>query len=277
MSLKYLTIKFSTLCKQQNSNIMRENNDEDLDRRSQSSLQCSYRPPFERNEGLKLPDTVASKTTTQHVVRKLAESSKRRRVKFDFVETIPLDDVPLASEMTMKEKGALWWNKDDFRAFKSSMKIMSKSMRSKKGASGASAESSHESTIGRLFTACMNAKTDDLNEMSMVDRDLLLNFARDFPCRRGLERKVVLPFRSDVREEVIRAVNYLNKTQIDPAIKAKNITDLCTRMHRPSRLFARCLALIDAECMTPNEKKDNRSRTSFVARIRRCKSLIIIK
>jgi hypothetical protein len=237
---------------------MRENN-RDLDRRTQS-LKCSYYTRNERNERTKLP-AVTSKTTTL-VIRKLIEASKCRRVKFGSVETIQLHDVPPASQMTMKERGTLWWSRDDFKSFKSSIKIMSKSMRYRpEGAAGA--ELSYASTLGRVYAACVNANTDDDIDIAVVDRDLLIQWARNAHCRRGLERRVVRSIIKmegcDVREKVIYAVNYLNSNPtIDQDIKDESINTLCTRMTRPARLFAQCLALVDAECVTPNEKEGKR-------------------
>ncbi len=58
----------------------------------------------------------------------------------------------------------------------------------------------------------------------------------------------------------------LNSNQmIDPDIKAESIRNLCTRMARPARLFAQCLAQADAECVAEcikaKAKGTRRSRT----------------
>jgi hypothetical protein len=239
-------------------------NDRYLDR--SNSLECFYCPHIlnRRNETPKLLFTKKTEENPAHEILKLIP--KKRLVKFlGSVETIRLHDVPPASQMTKKEKGALWWSRDEFKSFQSSIEIMSNSMRCRP--EGAGTESSYASMIGRVYAECMNAKTDNLE--SIVDRDLLLQWARNAQCRRGLERRIVRSISMethDARETVIHAMTDLNSNQmIDPDIKAESIRNLCTRMARPARLFAQCLAQADAECVAEcikaKAKGTRRSRT----------------
>jgi hypothetical protein len=239
---------------------MRES-DRDSDRRSQS-LECSYCLHIarykKRPSTFPVPFAKKSEESPTDAIQRLNEA--KCKVKFGLVETIQLHDVPLASQMTMKEKGALWWSGDDFKHFKISIKIMNRSMLCRPA--GAGGESSYVSTLARVYTACMDAKTDDF-EISIVDRDLLLKWARNAHCRRGLERSIIRSSKimesSDARETIIHAVNCLNSNPtIDQDIKAESIRNLCTQLTRPSRLFAQFIALADAECIKPKEKEGKR-------------------
>ena len=184
---------------------------------------------------------------------------ERRRVRFSIVETVLLEGVPLASQMTEAEKYDLWFCEDDSDMAKQCIAtICSTTQRRPRNCSDSS--SSYTSVLGRIYDQCHDPKRTNSSPVDENDQKLLAEWARNSHVRRGLEPHILESIREQSKkatrsETLVYAVRLLHSNKmIDVETKAEVIRKCSERMSRGARLFAQALAQADVESIKPRPK-----------------------
>jgi hypothetical protein len=185
----------------------------------------------------------------------------RRRVRFSIVETIFLENVPFASQMTETERNDLWWCEDEVAIAKQCIATICNTTRPDCGDSSLS----YISVLGRVYDQCHESKSTNASPVDENDQKLLSQWARNSHFRRGLEPQIMESIREHqrkARETLVYAVQLLHKNKridhVEP--KAELIRKCSERMSRGACLFAQSLAQADIESIKRRSPKLSRAR-----------------
>ena len=214
----------------------------------------------QRRKELKHIEKAASTLPKMQLFLHLEE---RRRVRFSVVETFVLEDVPLASQMTEKEKDNLWWCEDDSDMARQCIATICNTTQSRPNCGDSSL--SYISVLGRVYDQCHDTKS--ANSSSPVDENdqkLLSQWARNSHFKRGLEPHIIASIgeqKKASRKTLVYAVQLLHENKmIDVETKAEVIRKCSERISRGARLFAQSLAQADVESLKPRRKVSRRIR-----------------
>jgi hypothetical protein len=178
----------------------------------------------------------------------------RRRVRFSTVETILLENVPFASQMTETERNDLWWCEDEVAIAKQCIATICDTTRPDCGDSSLS----YISVLGRVYDQCHESKSTNASPVDENDQKLLSRWTRNSHFRRGLEPQIMESIREHqekARESLVYAVQLLHKDKmIDVETKAELIRKCSERMSRGACLFAQSLAQADVESIKSRTK-----------------------